>query len=61
MGIGLHQLLIFMVVVLVLFGSSRLPSLMRNLGRSANEFKAGMREPARDDRDEEDDGKKLEN
>ncbi|MCA9191030.1 MAG: twin-arginine translocase TatA/TatE family subunit [Planctomycetales bacterium] len=41
----MQELLIFMVVVLLVFGSSRLPSLMRNLGRSANEFKAGMREP----------------
>lgn len=47
-GLGTQELLIFMVVVLVIFGSSRLPSLMRNLGRSANEFKAGMKEPAAD-------------
>ncbi|QDV24159.1 Sec-independent protein translocase subunit TatA/TatB [Aureliella helgolandensis] len=44
-GMGTQELLIFMVIVLVVFGSSRLPSLMRNLGRSANEFKAGMKEP----------------
>jgi len=29
---------------LVLFGSAKLPALMRNLGRSAVEFKKGMRE-----------------
>ena len=44
-GLGMQELLIFMVIVLVVFGSSRLPSLMRNLGRSANEFKAGMKDP----------------
>jgi sec-independent protein translocase protein TatA len=33
-----------MVIVLLLFGSTKLPSLMRNLGRSATEFKRGMRE-----------------
>jgi len=42
--IGYQELLILMVVVLILFGGSRLPSLMRNLGRSATEFKRGMRE-----------------
>lgn len=47
-GLGMQELLIFMVIVLIVFGSSRLPSLMRNLGRSANEFKAGMKEPVTD-------------
>lgn len=48
---GTTELVIFMVIVLILFGSARLPSLMRNLGRSANEFKAGMKDPiaAKDD------------
>lgn len=43
-GIGTHELLIFLVIAMVLFGSARLPSLMRNLGRSAIEFKKGMRD-----------------
>ncbi len=44
-GLGTTELLIFMGIVVLIFGSARLPSLMRNLGRSANEFKAGMKEP----------------
>lgn len=43
--IGYQELLILAVIVLVIFGSSRLPTLMRSLGRSANEFKAGLRDP----------------
>ncbi|MCC6512007.1 MAG: twin-arginine translocase TatA/TatE family subunit [Pirellulaceae bacterium] len=43
-GLGTTELLIFMVVVLLVFGSARLPTLMRNLGKSATEFKKGMRE-----------------
>jgi sec-independent protein translocase protein TatA len=43
-GIGTQELLILAVVVLVIFGGARLPQLMRNLGRSAVEFKKGMRE-----------------
>jgi sec-independent protein translocase protein TatA len=51
---GMQELLVFMVIVLIVFGSSRLPSLMRNLGRSANEFKAGMRDPVGDDKTDDD-------
>ena len=44
-GVGYPELIIFALIVLVIFGSSRLPTLMRSLGRSANEFKAGLRDP----------------
>lgn len=43
-GLGVPELLIFLLVVMLLFGSAKLPSLMRNLGRSAVEFKKGMRD-----------------
>ena len=47
-GLGTQELLIFLVIAMLLFGSAKLPSLMRNLGRSANEFKKGMREEVDD-------------
>jgi sec-independent protein translocase protein TatA len=46
-SIGTPELLILAAIMLLLFGASRLPSLMRNMGRSVNEFKQGLRdEPA---------------
>ena len=43
-GIGHMELLILLLVLMLLFGSAKLPALMRNLGRSATEFKKGMRD-----------------
>jgi len=37
-GIGQTELLIFLVIVLVLFGGSRIPSIARSLGKSITEF-----------------------
>jgi sec-independent protein translocase protein TatA len=40
---GIWEWLIFLAIVLLLFGS-RLPSLARSLGQSITEFKKGMKE-----------------
>lgn len=45
---GIPELLIIMAIFLLLFGGAKLPSLMRNLGRSVNEFKEGIKEPPTD-------------
>lgn len=46
---GPMELAIIAGIVLLLFGGSKLPSLMRNLGRSTNEFKRGMSESLEED------------
>ena len=46
MTIGATEVLIVLGVVLLLFGSARLPRLARSLGQASNEFKAGSREGA---------------
>lgn len=39
-----QELLIVALVILVLFGGSRIPALMRSLGRGAGEFQKGIQE-----------------
>ena len=41
-------MIIIAAVFILLFGGAKLPSLMRNMGRSINEFKAGMEEKPAD-------------
>ncbi len=43
-GLGMQELLIILVIILVLFGASRLPELARSLGSSVKEFKKGTQE-----------------
>ncbi|KAA5547097.1 twin-arginine translocase TatA/TatE family subunit [Roseiconus nitratireducens] len=55
---GMPEMLIVLFLALLLFGGAKLPGLMRNLGRSANEFKRGMSESGEDE--DESDLKKSE-
>lgn len=48
-GLGYQELLIILVIVLILFGSSRLPELARSLGSSVKEFKKGVNEARSED------------
>lgn len=41
---GIPELLIIMAIFMLIFGGAKLPSLMRNLGRSVNEFKQGIKD-----------------
>jgi sec-independent protein translocase protein TatA len=43
-GLGAPELLIILAVVLLLFGSTRLPKLARSLGQASKEFKDGVAE-----------------
>jgi len=38
-AMGMPEMLVIMVVVLLLFGSKRLPELARGIGKSIREFK----------------------
>ena len=41
-GLGAQELLVILLIVLVLFGGSKLPDLAKSLGRSMKEFKKGI-------------------
>ena len=41
-GIGSWEVVILALIVLVLFGGSRIPTLARSLGKSITEFKKGV-------------------
>ena len=43
------ELIIILVVVLLLFGSTRLPQLARGMGKSISEFKKGISEGGEED------------
>jgi len=42
-----------LVVILVLFGGSKLPKLARSLGQAQNEFKQGIKENSSTDDDDD--------
>ena len=44
MNIGPTELIIVLAIVLLLFGSTKLPKLARSLGQASNEFKKGIDE-----------------
>jgi sec-independent protein translocase protein TatA len=44
MNLGAPELLIILAVVLLLFGSTKLPKLARSLGEAQKEFKKGVDE-----------------
>lgn len=46
------ELILILVVVLLIFGASRLPQLARSIGQSAKELRKGMEEGLEDDEDE---------
>ncbi len=43
-NLGAPELLIVLVVVLLLFGGTKLPKLARSLGQAQREFKDGLQE-----------------
>jgi sec-independent protein translocase protein TatA len=49
---GGWELIVILVVILLLFGSTRLPQLARGMGKSISEFKKGISEGEKNDEHE---------
>jgi sec-independent protein translocase protein TatA len=49
MSIGPPELIIVLAIVLLLFGSTKLPKLARSLGQAQKEFKQGLSEGSSDE------------
>ncbi|MGH9155966.1 MAG: Sec-independent protein translocase subunit TatA/TatB [Acidimicrobiales bacterium] len=43
MGLGATEIIIVLAVVMLLFGSTRLPKLARSMGQASREFREGVR------------------
>ncbi len=44
-GLGVPELLIILVIVVVIFGASRLPQIGEGLGKGIKNFRSATREP----------------
>lgn len=42
--IGMPEILVVLFVVVLLFGATKIPALMRGMGQGIGEFKKGLRE-----------------
>ena len=54
--IGFQELLIILVIVLLLFGSTKLPALGKSLGEAIKNFKKGIKEGQEGDKGDPKDG-----
>lgn len=48
LGLGVQELLVILLIFLLLFGGSKIPELMKGLGKGVRSFKDGMNEVRKD-------------
>jgi len=49
MGISFRELIVILIIVLILFGSKKIPELAKGLGKGIREFKKAVKESEIDD------------
>jgi sec-independent protein translocase protein TatA len=53
MNLGATELIIVLLIILLIFGGTKLPKLARSMGQASKEFKQGLSEGAKDDEGDE--------
>jgi sec-independent protein translocase protein TatA len=54
MNLGPTELIIILIIVLLIFGSTKLPKLARSMGQAQKEFKKGLNEGGSPDSEADD-------
>lgn len=49
-GLGTTELIIILVIIVVLFGSSQIPKLARSIGKARRELKEGLEDEGDDEK-----------
>jgi sec-independent protein translocase protein TatA len=57
-NIGMTELIVILIILVLLFGATKIPALARALGKSVKEFKGGMREGDEEVKDKKEESKK---
>ena len=52
MGIGVPELIIILIIIIMIFGASRLPEIGRGIGKGIRNFKEATREGAANKHDD---------
>jgi len=60
-GLGTEELVLILIIVLVLFGASRLPQLAKGLGQSVRELRKGFTGDPNIETDDKENKKQQEN
>jgi sec-independent protein translocase protein TatA len=45
-GLGMQELIVVLIIVVVLFGATRLPEIGKGIGQAIKNFKQGISEPS---------------
>ena len=53
LGLGAHELVVILIILLVLFGGAKLPGLAKGIGQSIKEFKKAAKDDSSDDKSDD--------